>query len=363
MRALAALGTRHRFILYAARPPVIPFTTQPLDVGWPVRLGSGIISRSNIAWLQYGVAPLMRRDGIEVFWGTRHVLPRNAPHVAKVATIHDFWHVRHPEQQPRVNRILNSYVMRATVHDADLLAAVSHATADDARLLFPEAAAKVRVIPWGVDAAKFARSTADDHEEALVRLGVSHPYILAMDVYNPRKNFESVLRAAAVIPSRAMIVGLGRPRATASEVDVVGVAAALGLGDRLVLPGDVSADDLEALYTRARAFVYPSVYEGFGMPVLEAMAAGAPVLTSSMSSLPEVAGDAAITIDPTDVAAFARTLERLLTDQDLRARLSVAGRARAREFTWERAARGLLSVFDEAHELRGGPAAGRAEER
>jgi glycosyltransferase involved in cell wall biosynthesis len=134
-------------------------------------------------------------------------------------------------------------------------------------------------------------------------------------------------------------------------VKVPSLAAQLGLSERLILPGDVSARSLHALYSGTMAFVYPSVYEGFGMPVLEAMAAGAPVITSDRSSLPEVAGDAALLVDPTSVSSVAQALRVVLGSEDRRAQLRAAGLARAATFTWRRTAEGMLRSFERAIRL------------
>ena len=119
----------------------------------------------------------------------------------------------------------------------------------------------------------------------------------------------------------------------------------LGLGDSVRFPGYIEQDDLAALYSLATVFAYPSLWEGFGLPVLEAMACGAPVLTSSVSSLPEVAGDAAVLVPPTDVDAMAEGLTRLLEDGALRADLAARGPRRAAQFSWERCARETLAVY------------------
>ena len=119
----------------------------------------------------------------------------------------------------------------------------------------------------------------------------------------------------------------------------------LDLEGRLVFPGYIPQDDLPAVYSRATAFIYPSLYEGFGLPVLEAMACGTPVITSNVSSMPEVAGDAGMLVPPQDVEALAGAIQRLLGDAELRQDLSRRGMARAREFTWRRAAEATLGVY------------------
>jgi glycosyltransferase involved in cell wall biosynthesis len=355
MRALAAMGSAHSFILYAAKPPVIPFTRAPLDIGWPVRLGRGMTARSNILWMQTGVNRLLAEDHVDVFWSPRHLLPFRAHAIARVATIQDFWNRYYPAQQPLLNRWANRLLTDRIARDADVVVTLSEATARDVERFCGTPREKIRVVGAGVDTTAFAPAPSDVVDATLERLGVSRPYVLAMDVYNPRKNGAAIIDALGRLAAQGTelcLVGLGRPRATAVESDPVARAAAVGVSDRVVVPGDVSREDLVSLFSGALAFVYPSVYEGFGMPVLEAMACGCPVVTSNVSSLPEVAGDAALLVAPTDPDAIVVALRGLMSDSEARSSLSEAGLARARALTWSRTAEGMLAAFEDAVVLR-----------
>jgi glycosyltransferase involved in cell wall biosynthesis len=349
--ALAALDTPHRFLLYAAKPLAVPFSSEPLDVGWPVRLGTGPTTGSNILWMQTGVNRLLREDSVDLFWSCRHLLPFRAKGIAKVATIQDFWARLYPEHQPLANRLASRVLTNRIARDADMLVTLSEATARDLERFCGTPRERVRVVPAGVDTLVFAPAPEANIGAVLERLGVRRPYALIMDAYNPRKNAASVVGAIGRLAATGVtcdLVALGRPRATAKEVDLSGLAIGRGVGDRLHVTGDVTRDDLVALMSGALAFVYPSVYEGFGMPVLEAMACGCPIVTSNISSLPEVAGDAALLVTPTDAGEIAAALSRLLTDPEERDHLTRAGLSRARAFTWRRTAEEMLAVFEEA---------------
>jgi glycosyltransferase involved in cell wall biosynthesis len=180
------------------------------------------------------------------------------------------------------------------------------------------------------------------------------PYALFVGGLEPRKNLEALVRAFGAVAAEddlVLVIAGGQVRWFPQAVDRLEVAIA-GLGPaprrRVVRTGYVSDEERAALLTGATALAYPSLYEGFGFPVLEAFAAGLPVLTSSVSSLPEVAGDAALLVDPNDETAIATGLRVLFDDGQLRDRLAAAGRARVREFTWERCATRTAEVLRRA---------------
>jgi glycosyltransferase involved in cell wall biosynthesis len=352
MRALAELETPHRFVLYAASPLVVPFSRQSFDLPWQVRVGSGPLALSNIVWMQTGVNRLLAEDHVDVFWGPRHLLPFRVRSVSRVATVHDFWGWYYPRQQPWPNRIVNHLMIARVLAHADVVVSPSVATARDAERFGSVVPGSVRVVPWGVDPAVFRPLPAERIAAVLARVGIKSPYLLSLDVFNPRKNFSAVIEGVSRLPEetrRALtVVGIGRPRRTAARVDPAKKAEALGQRGRVCLLGDVGPEDLVALYSGALALVYPSLFEGFGMPVLEAMACGCPVITGDRSSLPEVAGDAALLVDPASTEQLAQAIALVATDTGERVRLVGAGRARAEGFTWRRTAQGMMEAFESA---------------
>jgi glycosyltransferase involved in cell wall biosynthesis len=359
----AAMDTGHRFALYGTRPPVVPFSGETFDPGWPLRLGTGPLSRSNILWLRYGAASMLAESGIDVFWGARQVVPSRPGRCATVVTVHDFWDRFYPGQQPLVNRLLNRWTIDTSVRDADVITPISHATAADLERLYRVAGERVDVVQLGVDTAMFVARPPAESAALAGRLGIDGPYLLAMDAFNPRKNVTAALEAFAALPeplraSRRLVL-LGRPRRTARPVDVAGIASRLGISDRVVLVGDLPHADLPALYSGAAAFVFPSSYEGFGLPVLEAMACGCPVVTTNASSLPEVAGDAALLVDPGAPGELTRALERVMSDAELASVLRAKGLERAAAFTWRGTAKGMLAAFEHAIELHTAKGEGR----
>jgi glycosyltransferase involved in cell wall biosynthesis len=259
---------------------------------------------------------------------------------ALVVTVHDVAFRLFPQMYPATWRTLFRLGLRRAARQADAIITVSRHTATDLARLTPVDPKRIHVVPSAV-ALPAGR---DDPDPTLRRLKVPRPYFLFAGTLEPRKNLVRLVRAyrraALRVPHALVLAGpLGwRSHRLHREVAVPGRG-------RVMLTGRVSALELDALYRGAAAFCYPSLYEGFGLPVLEAMARGVPVITSTASALPEVAGDAALQVDPRSVRDLAETIERVLTDREEAERLGALGRDRAARFTWNRTARLTLGVY------------------
>ena len=213
---------------------------------------------------------------------------------------------------------------------------------------------RIHVTPLGVDVAAFAPSSDAAVDAVRRKYGIGGPYALFVGGIEPRKNVETLVEAFATLaPGTRLVIAGGPVRwdPTASERldDTIG-ALAPATRARIIRTGYVNDQEKVSLLTGATLLAYPSLYEGFGFPVLEAFAAGVPVLTSTTSSLPEVAGEAAVLVDPRDPVAIAEGLAQLFDDEDLRGMLSAAGLIRASKFTWERTARLTAEALHAAHE-------------
>jgi len=232
--------------------------------------------------------------------------------------------------------------LRAAVKHADAIITPSRNTAEDVLSRTKVDPAKLHVIP---EAASLPVSGGDP-DAVIGRLKLPRPYLLFVGTLEPRKNLVSLVRAyrraaANGLPHALVLAGpLGwGPQALMREISLEGPG-------EIIMTGALAADDLDAVYRGASAFAYVSVYEGFGLPVLEAMARGIPVVCSKSSSLPEVSGDAAASVDPRSVRDIAAALEKVLDDVGYAETLARAGLARSARFTWEEAARMTLQVYD-----------------
>jgi glycosyltransferase involved in cell wall biosynthesis len=257
-----------------------------------------------------------------------------------VVTVHDLAFERFPELFPRNWRWLYRAGLRAAVKRADAILVPSESTADDLRSRTSVDPTRVHVTPLAPSLA----SSDGDAVDVLAPLGVASPYVLSVGTIEPRKNLTRSVRAyrqvAPDVPHALVLAGAPGWHAEELETEL----ARPGPGT-IVRTGRVSEEQLDALYRGADAFIYPSLYEGFGLPVVEAMSRGVPTITSNTSSLPEVAGDAALLVDPTDVSEIAEALARVLTDPALAEDLRARGRARAAKFTWAATARATLDVY------------------
>ena len=282
--------------------------------------------------------------GVDVFHATNYFLP--PVHKSKrVVTIHDLAFLKHPEWcSPKIRGTFSRNIGRFA-READALLTVSQAAKEDVVELLGVPEERITVTHNAVDGG-LARVSRDDVASVLERYGVRQPYVLFVSTLEPRKNVEGLLEAFAALlddfPHTLVLVGQWGWGAE----PILAALERPALRGRVHRVGYVARHaDLGAFYSGADAFFFPSFYEGFGIPVLEAMTCGAPVVTSDRSALPEVAGDAARYVDPDDVEAMAAGLRAVLEDTALRERLREAGFARARKFSWADCAARTYAVY------------------
>jgi glycosyltransferase involved in cell wall biosynthesis len=342
-------------------------------------------ARNRVQWVlgeQTLLPRLAARQGVELV----HSLASTAPawgRFRRVVTVHDLIYARFPEAHAGIKDRGMRLLVPLAVRRSDRVIAISRSTRDDLVELLGTPTEKIDVIPQGLgtpgshgvgvpheigveasqgvgvggsrklDADGRFNSTAEAHEtRARFDLG-ERQVLLGLSAKRPHKNLLALINALALIPPerRPVLVLPGYP--TWHEADLRERVEALGLRDDVRFPGWLSEEEVEGLWGVADAFAYPSLYEGFGLPVLEAMARGVPVACSNASSLPEVAGDAALLFDPRAETDIAAAVERLLTDRVEAQRLRALGVERARQFSWERTARLTLESYRRALEAKG----------
>ncbi len=304
-------------------------------------------------------SPIVNRQSKiqNLFHATEHLLPR-FKRMRTVFTLHDLIFRFFPQHHLPRNRIYLMLAMPLFLHRSDRIICVSEQTRRDAQRLYHVPDAKLRVIYEGVD-LRFHRVTDPAAlNRARERYQLPERFILAVGTIEPRKNLSTLFEAYATLlqagdapssivngqSSIGLVVAGKQGWLVESTLQAV---RARGLEGKVQFTGYVADEDLPALYTLAKVFAFPSVYEGFGLPPLEALACGTPVVCSNASSLPEVMGDAGLLVSPTDAQAWMLALGRALTDASLRRDLAKRGPRQAARFTWADAARRTRAVYDE----------------
>ncbi len=343
IRSLIACGPQHRFRLYFRDEP--PADMLPASDRVEVR----VVHRARL-WTHLGLGPAVRRDPPDVLFVPSHVIPwPSVEPVPAVVTAHDLGYLHYPEKHPVGERLYLDWSTRHSARTARRVIAVSRATAHDLITLNGVPMGKIRVVHSGVDSLLKPVDNPAQVAALCGRLGINGPYVLHVGRVQPRKNLARLVEAFAQIRDcvKDLVLVLAG-REVWGRRRLLERIRELGLADRVIMPGYVAESDLAALYSGARVYAFPSLYEGFGFPALEAMACGTPVVCSNTASLPELVGDAALTVAPTDVDALAGALQRLLLDESLRQTMIARGLERARLFSWESCARMTMDVLTEA---------------
>jgi glycosyltransferase involved in cell wall biosynthesis len=298
---------------------------------------------------KWGMGKRGSSDQLDLYHGTNFKM-QTVGRYGGVVTIHDLWLDRHPEYSKKMlGQWSSSFKTRQTALRARKAITVSEFSARELMELYGLKREHIRVIPNGVSEDFVPRRDGQAMAELRKRIGLtSERYVLFMGGADPRKNHQIFLEAAEMVRKKLgprMLVLVGSPIHPFGNYEES--ARRRSLTEKVLCPGRVSNIDLQLLYSCADLFVFPSLYEGFGMPVLEAMACGAPVVTSNSTALAEVAGDAAVLADPQDARALGEAMIRALEDEPLRVSLKIKGFARAKQFSWNNAAVKTVALYRE----------------
>jgi glycosyltransferase involved in cell wall biosynthesis len=311
-----------------------------------------------ILWEQTVGLTVARRHRLDVLHAPVNVAPL-VTGVPRVVTIHDLAFHLFPEQYPGANQRYLRVMTRLSVRRAARVIAVSDATRADVLRLYGAPAAKVTTVPNGVS-ADMRPLPADAVEAFRHAHGLPERFLLFLGTLQPRKNLETLLRAYARLEGEPELQLVVAGAVGWSYEPIFATARELGLADRVRFAGFAPPRTLPLWYNAAEMLVYPSIYEGFGLPPLEAMACGTPVIAADNSSLPEVVGDAGVLVAPFDVDGLARAIREVATSAARREELSMRGCARAAGYSWRRTAEATLAVYRDAaaemsqrHELEG----------
>jgi len=331
LAALGRIDTANEYFIFTNMETGADLVPRQPNFQWKPQALRARSRPVRILWEQTILPLEASRYKIDVLFNPGFTAPALAG-CACVTVFHDLQHKRHPEHFRWFDLPFWRLLLWASAHRSQRLIAVSEATRADLLHFYRVPEASIVVVPHGVDSALFG-----------LRRAQLEPFVLCVSTLHPHKNLERLIRAYARNKRdyRLVIAGFRGFHAPAIEK----LVNDLSLGEQVQITGWIGREELYRLYDRALAFIYPSTFEGFGMPVLEAMAAAVPVACSHIAPLREVAAETALYFDPLEEEAVAAALDRIVSDQALRTRLAQAGRERARSFTWERSAAKTLEVL------------------
>ncbi|NLF00061.1 MAG: glycosyltransferase family 4 protein [Anaerolineales bacterium] len=341
LRHVRQADARVRYTVLVGREGVCPDPLLPVrQARWPTERAA-----VRAVWEQTAQPWLLRRIGADLVHAPVFVAPIAAP-CPSVVTIHDLSFLRFPQLFRPANRLYLRIMTRLSTQRARRIIAVSRHAAEETTRLLGIGPERINVVYHGVDPA-FRPISRADVEAFRQRAGLPARYALFVGTLEPRKNLARLVEAFARVRDDTLHLVLAGGKGWFYD-ELYARVETLGLQHAVTFAGYVPQEDLPLWYNAATAFVYPSLYEGFGLPVVEAQACGVPVLTSDVSSLPEAAGGASVLVDPYDVEALAAGLQRLLQDQPLREGLREAGLTHAQRFTWPKAAWETTRVYWQA---------------
>ncbi len=355
LTALAKWPGKHEYTVFvngqdvierlAARHPQITYVPVPWPEGQPT---------SRIAWEQFTLPSLIRQKHIDVFHSPANVLPELLPrNSAGVVTLHDLAFLRFPKVLTRAKRLYHRTFTIRSLQRATMIISVSESTKQDAIELVGIPAGHLQTVYASID-ERFSSMAAEEEINAFrQKHGLSEDFLLYLGTLEPRKNITTLIEAYAYLRrayarTEKLILAGGKGWLYEAIYEKI---AQLGLQGEVIFPGFVAESEQKLWYSAASAFVYPSLYEGFGLPVVEAMACGTPVVTSNVSSLPEAGSDIALCVEPYNVEAMAEALYKALTDQAFRQRCRAMAAVAAQRFSAQAMAERTVGVYEQAATL------------
>jgi glycosyltransferase involved in cell wall biosynthesis len=344
LRAFHSIETGHDFVVFATQMGMdLIDLPERRDFEW-VRVAD-ISPAQRLLWEQTLFPNLVRKSKLDLLHSLHYTKPIYLP-CRSVVTFHDMTFFLYPHLHTKVKRIIFPLFIRISARQATALIADSESTRQDSIRLLNIPARKIYPVPLGVGSEYRLIFDTDLLEDVRRRYKLPLSFAMYVGLVEPRKNLSMLIRAYKRLVDRGAtesLVIVGRYGWMSKEV--FELVEALGLSEKVIFTGYVNQKDLPALYNLACIFVYPTLYEGFGLPVLEAMACGTPVITSAVSSLPEIVADAGVLVNPGDEAALSNAMLELLADRTQREQLADLGLFRASMFTWENTALGTSKVY------------------
>ena len=349
VRALLENYPQHHYTLYTPKlkdhPEVMPFLKNP---AFHIRTPSQWVKGSGFGsfWRSVNLGNIASRDGVELLHGLSNEIPLTKPDRLKtVVTIHDLIFKRYPELYSKVDAVIYTKKLIHACHSADRIIAISRQTADDIRAYADVDEKKIRIVYQGCHQQFYTPVHAGSQASVKTKYGLPDRYVLSVGTLEERKNALIILKALAQLDPSVSLVLVGKATAYQRELDRF--IARHRLHSRVHFIHQVAFADLPAIYQQAGVFVYPSRFEGFGIPVVEAIASGVPVIAAKGSSLKEAGGEGSLYIDPDSEQELAEGIERLLADTSLCESMVSQSQEHIRKFAPQNIARDMMTVYGE----------------
>jgi len=332
---IARIDSNNNYYIYLPTSPTQDMPKEKEDWNYEV-------FTSRKMWTLIGLTKKLAKDAnkLDVFFSPTHYLPFNTG--CNVISILDVSYLKFPELFTKKDLLKLKYWGKYSVGRAQKIITISESSKNDIIKAYRVKPEKVAVVYPGIK--KIEASKTLNMEELKSKFGISNKYILFVGTLQPRKNISRLIHAFSKLETDKELVIVGRKGWQFDEI--LQAPEKYNVKDRVVFIHDAGDADLPSLYKNAEFFILPSLYEGFGLPVLEAMSYGAPVITSNVSSLPEAGGDAALYVDPEDASDIAIKMQKLLNNEDLRKDLIKKGHEQVKKFSWEKSAKEALAVLE-----------------
>ena len=344
--AMSSYYPQRRYILYTPknrlRPGMEDFLNSPqIEVRMPHGLNALL---SSMRWRSHTISRNIAADGVELYHGLSGELPLSPISAKRVVTMHDAIFMRFPQLYKPIDRRVYAKKFAAACKSADKIVAISRATADDIIHYFGADPAKIEVIYQGCDRIFYNIPSQSDVELVRAKYSLPPKYILSVGTIEERKNLVTTVRALKELPSEISLVAVGRPTPYMERVKAA--ISELGLESRVQFIHGASFADFPAIYKGAEALVYISIYEGFGLPVLEGITVGVPVVTSNLSAMPEAGGDAVCLVDPSNSSLTAKALKEICYTPGFAEEMVRRGYAYSKNFVDTKMAASVNEIYD-----------------
>ena len=339
---LKELDQKNEYVLYSHKDFALPFAADRFTK----RIGSGVTTAIGTAWLQTQGLKFIRSDNLDVFWGVGSVLPFGLPKdIKKIITVYDLVYLHFSSTMNKWNILVHRLFHRRSMAKADLVVTISDTVAGEIKAAFPELSPKVQRIYCGVDPRYRARDKRSAREYVAKNYQIDGDYLLAVATLEPRKNLALLIKAFAGFKSQnpALHVKLAVVGAKGWKYpSLFHTVHSLGLESSIIFLGYVPDEDLPYLYSAASLFLFPSVYEGFGLPILEAAMSKTPLMLSDIPVFREIAGSAAVYFDPRNARQLAEKISAWFAKPDINNRLA----ADLAKYSWKKTAAEYLDIFN-----------------